>query len=90
MNVHFCTVVPPTPLGTVIPLNRWCMVQPVKVTQDSLYTEPVPSHTTLDMSRLGTEFELEAPGVEQTLRECFLYLAEPGRANSLELVAKER
>lgn len=50
------------------------LVQPIDVTQEDLYTEPIPKHTTLNSSRLKSVYGLEPPDVCETLQDIFLEL----------------
>ena len=58
------------------------LVQPIKVRQEELYIEDIPSHTTLDMGRLKAEFDIHMPDVRQTLRDYFRDLGNELRESS--------
>jgi len=64
------------------------LVQPIEVTEEDLYTEPVPRHTTLEISRLKTMYGLEPPDVGQTLKNIFLELGTPAVTDTAGLENK--
>ncbi len=48
------------------------LVKPVPVTKSGSYTEPVPSHTTLNIDRLRSALRIEPPDVMCTIKTAFI------------------